>query len=84
MHMDPSHQSSLRGKRPLRPRYKKAVVVTISHNRFLFSAFREGNHEDKSAQTYFKSFNSQPKALAPNTAASESFSSDINNFVFPL
>lgn len=29
-------------------------------------------------------FSSQPSALAPSTAASESFSSDINSFVLPL
>ena len=33
---------------------------------------------------YFKSLSSQPNALAPNTAASESFNSDINNLALPL
>ncbi|EKJ90291.1 hypothetical protein QR305_00954 [Bacteroides finegoldii] len=32
----------------------------------------------------FRSFNSQANALAPSTAASESFSSETSNFVLPL
>ena len=32
----------------------------------------------------FRSFNSQAKALAPSTAASESFSSETSNLVLPL
>lgn len=35
-------------------------------------------------RVYLMSFSSHPKALAPKTAASESFNSDINSLVLPL
>lgn len=38
----------------------------------------------RSRKRYLISFSSQPNALAPNTAASESFNSEASNLVLPL
>jgi dihydrodipicolinate synthase/N-acetylneuraminate lyase len=46
--------------------------------------FRQGGYTFIKDCAYLISLNSQPSALAPSTAASESFSSDIISFALPL